>query len=126
MPPGSNKIPDPEIELLKKWIAGGALETKSSKAKPKKKAIGAATGSSLERPAVVALPPHLALEPILHTPKPGCVNALATSPWAPLVAVAAPRQVLLYNTTTLQLVGVLDFPEGQPNVLKFKIGRAHV
>jgi len=119
MPPGNNKIPDAEISLLKKWIAGGALETKSSKAKPKKKAIGAATGSSLERPAVVAMPPHLPLDPSLHTPKPGCVNALATSPWAPLVAVAAPRQVLLYNTTTLQLVGVLDFPEGQPNVLKF-------
>lgn len=119
MPPGNNKIPDTEISVLKKWIAGGALETKSSKAKPKKKAIGAATGSSLERPAVVAMPPHLPLDPSLHTPKPGCVNALATSPWAPLVAVAAPRQVLLYNTTTLQLVGVLDFPEGQPNVLKF-------
>ncbi|MFM7118222.1 MAG: c-type cytochrome domain-containing protein [Planctomycetota bacterium] len=119
MPPGSNKIPDAEIDMLKKWIAGGALETKSSKAKPKKKAIGAATGSSLERPAIVAMPPHLPLDPILHTPKPGCVNSLATSPWAPLVAVAAPRQVLLYNTTTLQLVGVLDFPEGQPNVLKF-------
>lgn len=119
MPPGNNKIPDAEIDVLKKWIAGGALETKSSKAKPKKKAIGAATGSSLERPAIVAMPPHLSLEPILHTPKPGCVNALATSPWGPLVAVAAPRQILLYNTTTLQLVGVLDFPEGQPNVLKF-------
>lgn len=119
MPPGNNKIPDPEIDVLKKWIAGGALETKSSKAKPRKKAIGAATGSSLERPAVVPMPPHLPLEPLLHTPKAGCVNSLATSPWAPLVAVAAPRQVLLYNTTTLQLVGALDYPEGQPNVLKF-------
>jgi hypothetical protein len=119
MPPGNNKIPDAEIEVLKKWIAGGALETKSSKAKPKKKAIGAATGSSLERPEVVAQPPHLSLEPVLHTPQPGCVHSLATSPWAPLVAVASPRQVLLYNATNLQLTGVLEFPEGQPKVLKF-------
>jgi len=119
MPPGNNKIPDAEISVLKKWIAGGALETKSSKAKPKKKAIGAATGSSLERPEIVAQPPHLPLEPVLHTPRPGCVHALATSPWAPLIAVAAPQQVLLYNSTSLQLVGVLEFPEGQPNVLKF-------
>ena len=46
-------------------------------------------------------------------------RSLATSPWAPLVAVTSQRQVLLYNTTTLELVGVFPFPEGQPNVVRF-------
>src|SRR6516164_6827634 len=39
MPPNSAKIPDPEIELIRKWIEGGALENSGSvaaaKAKPK-------------------------------------------------------------------------------------------
>lgn len=119
MPPGSARIPDAEIETLKRWIAGGALETKTSKARTKKKTIGAAAGSSMERPALVALPPRLPLEPALVTPKPGCVHSLATSPWAPIVALTAPRQILLYHTAHLQLVGVLAYPEGQPNVVRF-------
>ncbi len=44
---------------------------------------------------------------------------VATSPWAPLAAVGGQKQVLLYNTQTLELVGVLPFPEGTPRVLKF-------
>ncbi|HMC10805.1 MAG TPA: hypothetical protein VKH44_05925, partial [Pirellulaceae bacterium] len=46
-------------------------------------------------------------------------RSIATSPWAPLAAIASQRQVLLYNTTTLDLVGVYPFPEGQPNVVRF-------
>ena len=49
----------------------------------------------------------------------GAVTALAASPWAPLVAVAGQKQVLLYNTDTRELLGVLPFPEGMPHVLKF-------
>ena len=44
---------------------------------------------------------------------------MASSPWAPLVAVAGHRQVLLYRTTDHHLVGVLAFPEGLIYVLKF-------
>ena len=47
------------------------------------------------------------------------VSAIATSPWAPLVAIGGQKQILLYNTKSLQLVGVLDFPEGIAHVLKF-------
>jgi WD40 repeat protein len=120
MPPGNTKIPDAEIAVLQKWIDGGALETKSSKSRAKKKSIGLnAVGNALERPAVIAVLPKLSLEPVLHTKSPGCVTALATSPWSPIVAVAAPHQVLLYDTKTLQPLGVLDFPEGQVNVLQF-------
>ena len=46
-------------------------------------------------------------------------TALAVSPWAPLVALGGQKQVLLYNTDTLQLAGVLPFPEGFPHDVKF-------
>src|SRR5688500_7202718 len=36
MPQGADKIPDNEIELLRQWIDGGALENKGSKAVKKK------------------------------------------------------------------------------------------
>jgi hypothetical protein len=34
MPPNSAKIPDAEIDLIRKWIEGGALETSGSTAAP--------------------------------------------------------------------------------------------
>ena len=42
--------------------------------------------------------------------EPAAVTALAASPWAPLVAVAGQKQVLLYNTDTLDLLGVAAVP----------------
>src|SRR6185436_14715620 len=47
------------------------------------------------------------------------VIAMAASPWAPLVAIGGQKQVLLYNTETLERLGVLAFPEGYANVLRF-------
>ena len=38
--------------------------------------------------------------------RPNVVTALASSPWAPLVAVAGHKQVLLYDTTRNRLAGV--------------------
>jgi WD40 repeat protein len=58
-------------------------------------------------------------EPVVKTTRANTVMALAASPWAPLVALGSPKQVLLYNSDTLDLVGILPFPEGMPHVLKF-------
>ncbi|MEQ1904247.1 MAG: c-type cytochrome domain-containing protein, partial [Pirellulaceae bacterium] len=120
MPPDGTKIPEEELNVLKKWIDAGALENMASKAKIKKKKFDMAiAGNAAERPAQVALPPHLPLEPIVHTPKTSCSTAVAVSPWAPVAAVASPKQILLYHTQSLELIGVLAFPEGIANVLKF-------
>ncbi|MEZ6094775.1 MAG: c-type cytochrome domain-containing protein [Pirellulaceae bacterium] len=120
MPPGGTKIPDPEIELLRKWIDGGALENKSSKSRAKKKTFDMAmTGEAITRPEIIPMPPHLPKEPAVHTTQVSTATAMAVSPWAPIAALAAPKQVLLYNTQTLEMVGVLDFPEGTVNVLRF-------
>lgn len=121
MPPESPKIPDPMIETLRKWIDGGVLENAGSKAKAsnKKKYDLALAAPSTQRPDVVPMPGRLNLQPYFAGATRTAVNAIATSPWAPLAAVSSQKQVLLYNTQTLQLVGMLPFPEGTPRVLRF-------
>jgi len=121
MPPDSPPIPEEERAVLKRWIDGGVLENKGSKAAaPKKKKFNLAmTASATERPAVVPVPAHLPVEPVVHTRTTNACTSIATSPWAPLAAVCGQKQVLLYRTDSRQLVGVLPFPEGRPQVLQF-------
>ncbi len=120
MPPNAPKLPDENLALLKKWIEGGALENAGSTAKPKKASMVAKVEVSNQRPAgPPVMPENLVIDPLLVSSRANGVTALATSPWAPLVAVSGHKQVLLYDTTSLELVGVLPFPEGQPHVLKF-------
>lgn len=122
MPPNSDRVPDEMLALVKKWIEGGAPETSSSKVKlPKKNNVSmnvdVAAGARPEGPP--PLPDVLGLEPVVHTSATTAVSAIATSPWAKLVAVAGQKQVVLYSSETLQPLGVLPFPEGQAKVLKF-------
>lgn len=122
MPPDSDRIPDPMLETVKKWIDAGAPETSSSRVMlPKKPKIdlnvSVSAGDRPEGPAPV--PDVLNLEPVLHADHTTAVSAVATSPWAPVVAIAGQKQVVLYDTTTLQPSGILPFPEGQIRVLKF-------
>ena len=120
MPQNADKLPDAEIDLLRRWIAGGALENSGSKAaKPKAKMAVAAQVNPGTRPEIIPLPPRLVLEPYFATAHPPMVRSMATHPWAPLVAISGQRQVLFYNTNSLQLIGILPFPEGQPNVVRF-------
>lgn len=122
MPPNSDKLPAEMLSVIKAWIAGGALETKSSKAvvRPKAKMEFALSFGSTGRPeGPPPLPTRLSLQPVVHTERTTAVNSIATSPWAPLVAISAQKQILLYNTQTLELAGALPFPEGEPQVLKF-------
>jgi hypothetical protein len=121
MPPKADPLPADQLALLKKWIEQGALETAGSKAPliVKKSEVASASitkGRPAGAPPMPKAPLPLAIP---RTPRPAAVTALAASPWAPLVAVAAPHSVLLYNTDTLDLVGSLPFPHGQVNVLRF-------
>ncbi len=121
MPPNSTKLPTEELRTIRKWINEGALETASSKANIKKKKTPdlTASASPLERPELVAYPPRLPLEPVVKSEQSPTAVPLAISPWAPVVAVGGARQVLLYDTNSLALLGVLPFPEGRPHVLRF-------
>ncbi len=121
MPPKSDPIPAEQLALLRRWIEQGALETAGSKAPlVAKKSEVALVSITKGRPAGPPPMPKAPLPQIVPgTHRPLAVTALATSPWAPLLAVDAPHSVLLYNTDTLDLVGTLPFPHGQVNVLRF-------
>lgn len=119
MPPGS-KIPQKDIDLLKKWIDLGALENAGSKVMKKKESNLGQVEISTERPAdAPVMPEGYSLNPQLVASRPNSVSAISASPWAPLVAVAGIKQILLYNTQTLDLIGVLPFPEGIAERLAF-------
>ena len=122
MPHKKDKLADAQVALVAKWITGGLLETKSSTAKKKKKAafdLGfvAVTDGKPEGP--LPMPEHLLLEPVVSTDRAGGTSALASSPWAPIVAVAGQKQALLYHTETLELLGVLPFERGFIESLTF-------
>ncbi|MFO1095584.1 MAG: c-type cytochrome domain-containing protein [Planctomycetaceae bacterium] len=119
MPPNADKLPEPELAIIKKWIEGGVLETSGSTAKIKKQMAVAKIEVSTERPADVAMPQKYLGDSKLVTAHTNAVTALATSPWAPLAAVSSFKQIAIYNTATLELLGVLPFPEGQAEILKF-------
>ncbi len=121
MPPKSAKIPDKDIAIIKKWIADGLIEKSGAKGveskKPKMQLAAAPVTSG--KPAQVSMPADLLLEPFLQANKPSSILSIASSPWAPIVAVAVAKQVILYHSDTHELLGVLPFPEGMPNVVKF-------
>ena len=123
MPPKSNRIAAEKIETIRQWLAGGALENSGSKANSaaKPKVELALTGATKGKPSgPPPMPgPKLNLEPLVRASRANAVTALASSPWAPLFAVAGQKQVALYHSETLDLLGVLPFPEGVPYVLKF-------
>src|SRR5205085_4607107 len=104
------------------WIAEGALESAGSKtivAKPKTD-VGLTSVVKGRPPGPPPMPEKpLSQEPVVATARANAVTALASSPWAPLVALGGQKQVLLYNSDTLALIGVLPFPEGVPHVLRF-------
>src|SRR5262245_58634444 len=123
MPPSSAKLPQASLDLISKWIAGGAPENAGSKV-----VVASAPKVDFTLPAAVKgkpagpppMPPRgLRLEPVVRAERDTAITALAASPWAPLVAVGGQKQVLLYHSDTLDLHGVLPFPEGTPHALKF-------
>jgi hypothetical protein len=121
MPPEQDKLAEAKLSLIKQWILDGAPESAGSKVKAKPKSnleLKVVSGSA--RPSgPPPMPSGLVREPFVYTSRAGAVTAMATSPWAPLVAIAGQKQVLLYNTDTAELLGVLPFPEGSVQVLKF-------
>lgn len=103
MPPNSPKIPQTEIDTLRKWIEHGLLEK-----------AGGAASTTVQTPAV-KVPDGLTTAAPLPRATP--VTALAASPVAPLVAVAGNKQVLVFESG--KLLGGVPFPEGEVHVLRF-------
>ncbi len=121
MPPGSDKLPEEQLNLVKAWIDGGLLENSGSKAlKSSKPAVEAFVPSADNRPSgEPAMPGGFFREPVLRTETTGAVADIAASPWAPLVALTGQRQVLLYHAETRELLAIAPFVVGQPEVVRF-------
>ena len=121
MPPGGTKIPEKEIQLLKRWIETGALENAGSKFKKRKPKVDLSkvAANPNQRPEVAPMPPRLSKEPVLWTLRKSPTRSVAVNPWSPIAAVTAPKQVVLFNTKTLELIGVVPFTLGQPEVVRF-------
>ncbi len=120
MPPNADKLPAEKLETLRQWIAGGALKNAGAKAEIEKPSVNLAMTGGAARPSgPPVMPEGVCRQPVVYTARPAAIAALATSPWAPLAAISGQRQIVLYNTDSAELAGVLPFPEGIPYSLRF-------
>ncbi|MFU7560022.1 c-type cytochrome domain-containing protein [Roseiconus sp. JC912] len=120
MPPNQDKLPEPQLAIIKAWIEGGILENSGSKAKKKKAnalAFVASTGGKPDGPA--AMPESTPLATPVVTDRAAAITAIAASPWAPLVAIAGQQQIVMYHSDSGELLGILPFEEGIAQDLKF-------
>jgi len=121
MPSNGSKLSDADITVIRNWIFGGLLEKSTSQAmasnKPK---LGGFSGSASKRPdGPMVLPVEWRLEPVSRIKRTTAVTALAASPWSPLVAVGGQHQLLVYHSGSLELLGLLPFPEVEPDCAQF-------
>ena len=122
MPPRGEKIEKSHLTLIHNWISQGMLPTASGKPiKKKKSSVNLALGSvSIGKPdGPPPMPKYLAVEPFIVTDRAFAPSAMATAPWSPLVALAGQKQVLLYNTNSLEIAGILPYEEGFIESLNF-------
>jgi len=120
MPPEKDRLPDAQLDIIRKWIEQGMPENSGSAIKKPKVSGAALSMVAKGRPTGAPPMPEMVLKQTpLYTPKSAAVSALAASPWAPLVAVGGQEQVVLYHSETGELLGVLPFPEGEPQSISF-------
>ncbi|MDG1356844.1 MAG: hypothetical protein P8P36_01470 [Akkermansiaceae bacterium] len=121
MPPKGDKLNREHADLIRAWIDGGLLENKFGKPKKRKKPsfVLGKVHSAVKPTGEPLMPQHLLLEPVVTSDRATAVADMASSPWAPLIAITGQRQVILYNTDSKEMVGILPFDKGQPEVLSF-------
>src|SRR5262245_39452240 len=110
MPPNKPPLLEKELAIFRGWIAGGLLENSSSKALPTAKPSvdlslkTSSSGQALKPDGPPPMPGDLPLDTAVHAVRGNPINGLATSPWAPLIAFAGQKQVLLYHANELALL----------------------
>jgi WD40 repeat protein len=121
MPPNSPPLSKTKIELIRKWIEGGLLESSKSKSMVKARDLTFNPGDGAEgKPqGPPAMPAGLPAVEKLELTRPFPVLAMDVSPWAPLLAVAGQDQIRFLHAETEQELGRLAFPEGEPHVIRF-------
>jgi hypothetical protein len=123
MPLGGSKLDDATLELIRTWIEIGAPENEKSAPQMAKKPDVAMAAPAAPQPVLaegaIPMPAHFeqtALNPV-EGPLP--VRSIASSPTAPLIAIAGQKQVALYNAESNELLGAVPFAEGTPESLRF-------
>ncbi len=121
MPPKKAPLPAPQIELIRQWIQAGLRESSASKSLVAERDTSFKPATTLNFDGPPPMPESLPAftPPNLKRPLP--IIAMAASPRAPLIAMAGHEHVRLLDATTQKELGVLAFPEGQPNVIRFSL-----
>ena len=121
MPPDQDPIDAAQIELVKTWIEQGMPENAGSKIKRSNQAamdmLGSVGAGKPDGPP--PMPESLLRQPVVESERSAAISAMAASPWAPLIAVGGQQQVSLYHAESAELLGILPFPEGEPQSLAF-------
>ena len=91
MPPNQPPLPEKDLEIFKKWIQGGLLETAGGKALSTQRpetdfALKAGASEKPEGPP--PMPKDWPVTLAVHTARTTAITGLAASSWAPLLAVA--------------------------------------
>ena len=105
MPPNAPKIPQREIDTIRRWVEGGLIESAGDSL-----TRGVALASEASRETLVApeIPTHSS-----------AISAIAVSPVASIAVVSGHRQVFVFDVAGRKLLGALRFPEGDVFALKF-------
>lgn len=119
MPPVGSKLSDEHIELIRRWIAAGCLETPDGAPVKVDRPDVSAMAQPASTAAGSAVPLALPLLPMVAAERAPAAPSLAAHPGAGVVALAGARQVLIYHIDTRRLLGVLPFAEGAPDVVRF-------
>ncbi len=118
MPPNSPKIPQRELDLIRRWIEGGMVErgTLSARLNPDVKPSAPSAATAPKSLPSISKELTVAVEPLA---RPTPITALAASPSAPLIAVPGHKQVVLFDQTSQKPIKALAFPEGDVFALQF-------
>ncbi len=106
MPPGAPKIPQRELDLIRRWIEDG-MQAKTE----------AAASTAGSKPAMVK--PVGGIEAVTPLARPTAVTAVAISPQDQLIAVSGQRQVVLFAGSDRTPAKAFPFPEGDVFALRF-------
>lgn len=99
MPPGKDRMPQAELEVIRDWIANG---------------MSSGAASSVAQSA--ELKPITTVTPVS---RPTAITAIAASPLGDLVAISGLRQVVMLRAETLEAIHAYPFPEGDVFDLEF-------
>jgi hypothetical protein len=109
MPPNAPRLPQRELDILRRWIEGGLAENAADPStRPPSDAGDQPLGGT----------PGGLVPPIVPA-RPAAVTALAVNSSRPLAAVSGHKQILLHDLAGRKLIGALSFPEGDVFALRF-------